>query len=456
MRPPGTPLKSMSSPTPLGNQTSRRKIRYLAQSVALEETGNPFLAKLVIGTISLIVLTFTFWASITRIDEIAVTMGKVVPIGQVQVVQHSEGGVVSAILVREGDSVTVGQPLLFLDVTSLNIELKEMQLREMSLRLKSRRLLAFANQKELAFFRVDPDYQSLLLDQKKVYQSQVRARDETIKALQSRIQQKQNEIDLFSKQEETLVTKLALLQEEFKLRKNLTERGLSSKMSFLQIQRELNQARGDLSQTVSKKKLTRNALKESQISLRESDAQLTNQAMTEMSAVRSELIQVQEVLKRLVNRVNGARITAKVAGVVQRLNVNSPGGVVAPRAVLLEIVPLDRELVIESQISNRDIGHVKANQPVSVKFIAYDFARYGGVSGWLQQISPTTFLDGQGEPYYKAVITLDSSHIGLDPGAYPILPGMTVQANIMTGNKTIMEYLLKPIYTSVRQALQER
>ena len=456
MKIPGASLPKKSGPTPQGEQTSRRKIRYLAQSVALEETGNPLLAKLVIGTVSLTVLTFTLWAAITRIDEIAVTMGKVVPTGQVQVVQHPSGGVVSAIMVREGDEVVVGQPLIVLDVTSLKTELKEMRLREMSLHLQSLRLLAFANQEKLRFSPVEPDYKSLVLDQEQVYQSQIQARNETVQILQSRIRQKQSEADLLNKQEITMVAKIRLLKEEYQLRKKLTERGLSSKMSFLEIQRNLNQAEGDLSQIVSKKKLTNDALDESQISLRELDAQLINQAMTEMSVVRSELIQVKESLKRLVSRVEGARITAKAAGIVQSLNVNSMGGVVAPRAVLLEIVPLDRELIIESRITSRDIGHVKINQPVSIKFIAYDFARYGGISGILKQISPTTFLDERGEPYYKAVITLDATHVGPAEHARPVFPGMTVQANIMTGNKTIMEYLLKPIYTSVQQALQER
>lgn len=456
MKVPKTPLEKSPGPTPLGKQTSRRKIRYLAQSVALEETGNPFLAKLVIGTISFIVLTFTLWAAVTKIDEIAVTTGKVVPTGQVKVIQHPDGGVISAILVREGDVVTQGQTLIILEITSLKTELKEMHLREMSLQLQAQRLLAFANQKKLPSSNVDPDYESLVLDQKKVYHTQVQARDETIKVLQSRIRQRQSDVNLLNNQENTLVTKVKLLQEEFELRKKLTERGLSSRMSFLEIQRKLNQAEGELAQIVSKKKLTADALDESRLNLRELNAKLTNQAMTEMSSVRSELIQVQEALKRLTNRVNGARITTKVAGVVQSLNVHSTGGVVAPRAVLLEIVPLDRELIIESRISSRDIGHVKVNQPVKVKFIAYDFARYGGISGWLQQISPSTFLDERGEPYYKAIITLDSTHVGPDSNVRPILPGMTVQANIMTGNKTIMEYLLKPIYTSVQQALQER
>lgn len=456
MKVPGIPRASAPGPTPLGKQVSRRKIRYLAQSVALEETGNPLLAKLVIGTVGVVVVTFMIWAAVTRIDEIAVTVGKVVPTGQVQVVQHLNGGVVAEILVREGDAVSEGTLLIRLDASSLEMELQEMRLREMALRLQAQRLYAFATQQEPAFPDVGPDYENLVMDQHSVYRAQVQARTEAAHVLQSRIQQKQNEVELLSKQETTLATKVTLLREEFALRKRLTERGLSSKVSFLEIRRTLNQAEGDLAQIALKNQLTRHALEESQVNLRELVAQLSSQAMTEMSAVRAEHAQVQEALKRLESRVEGTQITAKVAGIVQSLGVHSPGGVVAPRAVLLEIVPLDRELVVEARVSGRDIGHVKANQPVNVKLTAYDFARYGGVSGWLRQISPSTFLDERGEPYYKAVIVLDKAYVGSDAFSRPILPGMTVQANIMTGNKTIMEYLLKPIYTSVQQALQER
>ncbi|MEO5364377.1 MAG: HlyD family type I secretion periplasmic adaptor subunit [Magnetococcus sp. DMHC-8] len=456
MRAPGTPLPRATAPTPLGEQPSRRKIRYLAQSVALEETGNPFLAQVVVGTVSLIVLLFVIWAALTHVDEVAVATGSVLPTGKVQVVQHADGGVVESILVREGDVVSVGQLLIRLDATSLKTEWRELRLKEMSLSLQAQRLSAFAAHEPLALPEVASEYASLVQDQQAVYQAQVLARDEKSDALQSLIRQRQADLQLLDEQEKTLVAKQALSQESFALKKRLTERGLSSKMRFLDAQTELNQVRGELAQVVAKKNQMRNALEESRINLRELHAQLSRQAMVEMGVARSELIQVQEAVKRVASRVENTDITAKVAGVVQSLNINSTGGVIAPRAVILEIVPLGRELVVEARITGRDIGHVKVGQPVALKFTAFDFARYGGLTGRLQQISPTTVPDEKGEPYYKGSIVLDSFHVGPDPTLRPVLPGMMVQASIQTGDKTILEYLLKPIYTSVRQALQER
>ena len=456
MSDPTPTIRQLDGPTPVGDLVSRRRIRYLAQSVVLEETGNPRLAQLMILTVSLTVLAFCVWAVFTRIEEVASTTGRVVPSGQVQVVQHSEGGVVAAILVEEGDEVTSGQPLLRLETASLLTELQEMRLREISLRLQSERLSAFVNREPPEFSDVGPDYAGLVADQERFFQSQTAARTRQIRVIESRIRQREAELEQLGEQIRTQRKKVRLLEEEFRLREKLTERGLSSKMRFLEIQRDVNQSVGDLSKLETEERRSRDALAESLNSLTELDARLTNQAVSEMSVVRSELAQVQEAVKRLQSRVDSAEIRAKVAGVVQSLNVHSPGGVIAPRAVLLEIMPRGRELVVETQISSRDIGHVKPGQMVGVRFTAFDFARYGGVEGILTQISPTTFLDEKGQPYYKGLVTLSRFRVGPEHNSRPILPGMTVQANIKTGDKTVMEYLLKPIYISVGQALQER
>lgn len=145
-----------------------------------------------------------------------------------------------------------------------------------------------------------------------------------------------------------------------------------------------------------------------------------------------------------------------VRGIVKGLKLHTVGGVVAPGEVLLEIVPMDEELIVETRISPYDIGHVQVNQPAKVKVIAYDFARYGAISGVLKSISASTFRDDDGVPFYKGIIDLDKNHLGDDPDTNLVLPGMTVQADINTGEKSILQYLLKPIYVSASQAFRER
>ncbi|MBF0185922.1 MAG: biotin/lipoyl-binding protein, partial [Magnetococcales bacterium] len=222
MRAPGSLLKNITAPSPLGEQPSRRKIRYLAQSVALEETGNPVLAQVVVMTVASIVLLFLLWAGITRVDEVAMANGNVIPTGKVQVVQHSEGGVVEAILVREGEVVRVGQVLLRLDTTSMRIELKELQLKEASLAAQAQRLAAFANHQKLEFSPPATHYDNFVIDQRKIYEAQVLAREEKSSSLASLIRQKQADLALLDEQEKTLLIKLTFLQESFDLKKRLT------------------------------------------------------------------------------------------------------------------------------------------------------------------------------------------------------------------------------------------
>lgn len=176
----------------------------------------------------------------------------------------------------------------------------------------------------------------------------------------------------------------------------------------------------------------------------------------ELARTRGELAEVREELVRLQHRVARTEVTAPTRGYVKGLNVNTVGGVMAPGQVLMEIVPADQDLVVEARISTRDIGHVSVGQTAKVKIDTYDFARYGAITGRLKRISATTFQDDKGAPYYKGTIVLDRRHVGTEPQRNPVLAGMTVQAEIVTGAKSILEYLLKPIRNSVDRAFHER
>lgn len=149
-------------------------------------------------------------------------------------------------------------------------------------------------------------------------------------------------------------------------------------------------------------------------------------------------------------------IRAPVRGIVVGPTIHTVGGVVPPGAVLLELVPLDKELIVETRITTRDVGHVKVGYPVTVKVTTYDFARYGAISGELKDISASTFLDAEGEPYYRGGVTLDRRYVGSDPELKRILPGMTVQADIKTGKKTLLAYLLNPVISSFKTSFRER
>lgn len=176
----------------------------------------------------------------------------------------------------------------------------------------------------------------------------------------------------------------------------------------------------------------------------------------ELARTKGELAELREDMVRLQHRVARTDITAPTRGYVKGLNVNTVGGVIAPGQILMDIVPADQDLVVEARISTRDIGHVSIGQTAKVKVDTYDFARYGAISGRLKRISATTFQDEKGAPYYKGTIVLDRRYVGAEPQRNPVLAGMTVQAEIVTGAKSILSYLLKPIRNSVDRAFHER
>ncbi|MGN7612870.1 HlyD family type I secretion periplasmic adaptor subunit [Magnetococcales bacterium HHB-1] len=453
-----TDIEKAKKPSNLDSKRSKRTIRFLAQSVMLEESGNPLLVQMLVVSVCFVVIAFLLWASITRVDEVAVTQGIVAPTGQVQVVQHLEGGIVTDILVKEGDLVEQGQTLLRLDDVELTSQLAETAYTIANHRLQIERLEAFIHKRDPLFPKVDKKYDILVQNQKDALIKQKQARQEQIHILQSRIRQKEADLILLNDDERTTRQQLNSLREELRLRKALTREGLSSKIQLLSLQRDVSLTEGSLKQIFTRRKQTQENLQENKKSLHELDARLSHQAVTKLNDLKTELAQSLESQTRLKERHNRLAIKAKVRGVVQSLKVNSPGGVILPGAILLELVPKGRELIVETKITTRDIGHVKIGQTVIVKVMAYDFARYGGVDGILRQISPTTFLNEQQEPYYKGIVILKRHWVGPEheENLRPILPGMTVQADIKTGNKTIMEYLLKPIYTSASQALQER
>ncbi len=174
-----------------------------------------------------------------------------------------------------------------------------------------------------------------------------------------------------------------------------------------------------------------------------------------MGAVFAELREVNQSLPKLQDRLDRLALAAPVAGVVKNLQVATIGAVLAPGQPVMEIVPIDDEMVAEVRIRPEDIGHLARGQKASVRLSSYDFARFGSLEGRLQSLSASTFESARGEPYYKGVVKLAQSHLGPEPGAMPVLPGMTLEATINTGRRSLLEYLLAPLYRSAAQAFHE-
>lgn len=434
----------------------RRQARHMSQSILLEESGPPLVLRLLLLLIGVVVGAFVIWAGTARIEEVAVTFGQVIPSGRIQAIQHYEGGIVAEVPVQDGVVVAAGQVLLRLDPIGVESEREQMRARLVGLSLQAERLRAFAENRAPVFADVDPRYASLQADHKAMFAAQKASRSNQLSVIETQIEERRAEMAVLEAQMRTLDQQVMLVEEERGMRKQLYDKGFASKSALLTVTRDAVQATGELARVERQRQQAGQGLVEAQNRLAELDTKLREEAMGQLAAVSSETAQVIEALRKLEDRAQRLTLTAPTGGIVKGLSLTTIGAVATPGKTLMEVVPVGEKLQLEVQISTRDIGHVYEGQPVQIKFTAFDFSRYGTVAGTLVTISAATFQNERGEPYFRGLIDLERPYVGDHPERNRIIPGMTAQADILTGEKTLLEYLLKPIYRAMKQGFRER
>jgi HlyD family secretion protein/adhesin transport system membrane fusion protein len=434
---------------------SGRQLRFLPQSDYLEEAGAPALTKLATWSIAALVSAFVGWSALAEIDEAAISPGEIVPTRRNQVVQHLEGGIVAEVLVQDGDQVDEGQVLVRMDPAGATAELDQMRVRYMTLQLKAVRLLAFASEREPDFSFAGPQFSGLVEDQRSILRAQVKSRDSQRQVLGQQIAQREAELTSIDVRLMAHDQSKSLLEEELGMRRKLYEKRLQSKVVLLDSQRRTSEARGVAADLEQQRQKAENALAEARHHLVEAEMRLHKDALSEMGDVTAEMAQLHEAIIKIEERVQRLEVKTPLRGVVKGLRVRTAGRIVGPAEPILEIVPTGM-LVAETRISARDIGHVRIGQAVKVKVATFDFSRYGAIRGTLVDVSASTFADEDGVPYYKGTIWLDQQHAGKDPSRNLLAPGMTVQADIDIGGKTLLEYLLKPVHASIDMSFRER
>ncbi|MBF0213215.1 MAG: HlyD family type I secretion periplasmic adaptor subunit [Magnetococcales bacterium] len=431
--------------------------RYLAQSVVLEESGLSELVRLSLGFVAGILILFLVWASFSRMEEMAPTIGEVMPAGPVQHIQHLEGGIVKAILVKEGELVEAGKVLFQMAPETALAELNQMRARHAALESQIARNRAFLDNKEPNFDAIPSEFSHLIRDQLQLLSAQRAFRESRREVLRIKMEQKRSRIGNLTSQQESQEQQLRYFDEEVAMRRAGLAKGVMSRLAALASERDRSRVAGELERTRGELITARKELDEASKQLTSLDDELRQESLKELGAISSELSQLKEGMMRQQNRVERLDVRAPVRGVIKSLQMETLRGVVPPGGLLTEIVPVETTRRVETRINTRDVGHIRAGQRVTVKVTTYDFSRYGGIDGVLEAISATTFKDPTDPtPYYKGIIRLDRAYVGGDPKRNEVLPGMAVQADIHTGSKTLMEYMLKPIYSSIDTAFRER
>lgn len=435
---------------------SERDANLMGRSVVLEETAPPGSVHATIAIGAAVVLGFFIWSAQATFDEKAMAPGEVLPINFVQPVQHLEGGIVSRVLIADGDRVAQGQPLVALDETAPRAELDGLKARAASLGLQIERQRAFSLDRAPDFSAYQAGYPELASDQRQLYAAQIASRDAQLGVIDAQIAARGQELEGLKERQGTRVRQVELLSEELALREELLGKGLTSKVVYLATKREVNRSQGELAEIKTEMARARSTIAEVRGRRLEQEERLRNAALDEIGRLSGELAEVKERLNRLVDRVARTVVHAPTAGVVNGLTVTGPGGVVAPGQTLLEIVPVDDTMLAEVRISPKDVGHITAGMPAMVRVDTFSFARVGGIPGQVERVSASSFQSEQGEAYFTALISLDQGFVGPDPLSNRITPGMTLTADIKTGQKSLLGYLIRPVYNSLNSAFSER
>lgn len=439
----------------MNKDKKEKQLRYLAQSIRLKEAASPRLVRATMAVVSLSVLAFIGWAAFANVHEIARTPGEVVPTGFQQVVQHLEGGMVREILAQEGDTVEKGQIVLRLDGAGVERDLTRAKEQSLTLAIQEERLRAFIENRAPDFAPEVKERANLLRDQEALFAGMTAAREKERSIITQQIAQKKQSIGALSSDLQTARQNFKIISDIYNKRLEMNRQGVMSQVKLLETEQSYNLLQGQIRNINSQIGMAKSAIAEYENRLSSLDADTLDTANQQLDAVLASRAQNDELVEKLKARVARLEVRAPVRGIVKGLNVNTIGSVVQPGQILMEIIPTDQPLVVAIKIPPRYIGHLHTGQDVQVKCSSFDFSRYGSVKGKLDFISAATFAAENGERYFQGRVKLDRNYVGEDPHN-TVMPGMTVMADIITGEKTVLGYLLKPIRNTLATAFTEK
>jgi adhesin transport system membrane fusion protein len=411
--------------------------------------------RMILWATMLLFVIFIIWAAVSEVEQVTRGQGKVIPASQIQVVQNLEGGILAELHVKVGDTVTKDQLLLRIDQTRFISSVEQNQAKSGSNRAKAARLKAEAEGSSYFSAPADTPAQ-IVASERALFESRKAELRQSIDVKQEQINQRLNEL----KEQNTRLRELSktyeLYQKEIRLTKPLVGTGAVSEMEVLQLERKAGEMQGEIEMIKQSIPRIQSKIEESRSAMKELKLNFANKAKAEYHEVASQLGEDSASSLALKDRLDRTLVKSPVNGTVNRIMVNTVGGVIQPGMNLVEIVPTEGTLLIEAKIKPADIAFLRPNQKAMVKFTAYDYTIYGGLEAKLEQIGADSITDEKKESYYLVSLRTDKNYIGATEKPFPIIPGMIATVDILTGKKTILSYLLKPILRAKSMALRER
>ena len=414
-------------------------------------------SRLILWVIIISIAWLILWANFAEIDEIARGSGKVIPTHKIQVVQNLEGGIVSEVFVKEGDVVKIDQPLLKLQDILFSSSFAENQIKINELQAKLTRLEAESLDKPFKVPKnTNKKFQILLDDEESLYYSDISQLQSSLNVILSQLTQRKNELIEAKAKKRQLKRSLDLIEEEIAMKKPLVKRGVVPSIDFLTLKREKNNIEGNLEAVTLSIPRIESTITESKRKYEEIKLIFQNKAKREFNEVKAELLRIKESLTVLGDRVYRTVVRSPVSGTIKQLFVNTRGGVIRPGMDIVEIVPNEDSLVIEVKMKPSDIAFLHVGQKAIIKLTAYDFSIYGGLKGEVIHISADTITDEEDNTFYIVNVKAHKDYLDFKNQKLYVKVGMVTSVDILTGKKTVLDYLLKPILKAKNEALRER
>lgn len=417
----------------------------------------PRIIRLTLWLMLAFIFSSLLWAGWAQLEEVTRGEGKAIPSSRLQKIQNLEGGILSELLVHEGQIVNAGDTLMRLDDTRFVSNVGETEADKLGLKARIERLTAEVNDTPLS---ISPDISSqapeIAAGEEALFASRQNQFHSEIHALEQQKAQKQQELADFKSRHAQYQRTLNLQEEELKLSAPLIQAGAISQVEILRLKRSVLETRGQMDSAATSIPRTQSALAELDSKIAESRGRFQSEALSQLNEARTSLSKAEATGKALEDRVKRTLVTSPLRGIVQQIMVNTIGGVIQPGSDMIEIVPLEDNLLIETRIRPQDIAFLHPGQKAVIKFTAYDYTTYGGLDGTLEMISPDTITDKEGKSYYLIQLRANRNYLGTKEHPLLIIPGMVASVDIVTGHKSVLSYLLKPIIRAKAEALRER
>ncbi|WBA16588.1 HlyD family type I secretion periplasmic adaptor subunit [Salinivibrio proteolyticus] len=448
---------------------------YIDDKTAALLLNAPKSARILLWTIALFLIAAAIWASQAQLDKVTVGQGKVIPSSQLQVVQNLEGGLVKELLVKEGDTVVRGQRLILIDDTLFRSDFREREQELNGLRADEIRIRALLESVQINDTAALEEWRdSIILNRQPLqvpsdlaaarpglvnqaqasYQEQLSNIQNQLYVTAQKIRQKEQELIELESRIDSLKQSLAFAQEELNITRPLAEEGVVPQIDLIKLQRQLNETQRELSSAQLSLPSVVSSMREAVFQRLDVSLTFRTEQQETLNQVEQQIASMTEGKVSLQDRVARTVVTSPVDGTVKKLHVNTVGGVIQPGMDIIEIVPSEDNLLIEAKIAPQDIAFLRPGLEAVVKFSAYDFTVYGGLNGQLETISADTIQDEEGNSFYLVKVRTEKNNIG-DAETLPIIPGMTASVDIITGKRSVLDYLINPIVRAQNTALRE-